>query len=73
MRTVSMLTSSGVVEFEIHHRSLAIEENAWFAGASRPKETSVSAHTDPSSPIQHTALVGHRQLNSMLDVHGRLR
>ena len=29
-----MLTSSAVVEGEIHHHSLAIEENAWFAGAS---------------------------------------
>ena len=32
------LTSSAVVEGEIHHRSLAIVENAWFAGVSRPKE-----------------------------------
>ena len=68
-----MLTSSGVVEGEIHHRSLAIEENAWFAGASRPKETSVSAHTDPSSPIQHAAPDGDRQINGSLEVHGRLR
>ena len=30
------LTSSAVVEGEIFHRSLAIEENAWFAGVSRP-------------------------------------
>ena len=33
------LTSSAVVEGEIFHRLLAIEENAWFAGVSRPAET----------------------------------
>jgi cytoskeletal protein CcmA (bactofilin family) len=32
------LTSSAVVEGEIFHRLLAIEENAWFAGVSRPAE-----------------------------------
>ena len=34
------LISSAVVEGEIHHCSLAIEENAWFAGVSRPAEAS---------------------------------
>ena len=34
------LTSSAVVEGEIHHRALAIEENAWLAGVSRPEEAS---------------------------------
>ena len=34
------LTGSAVVEGEIHHRSLAIEQNAWFTGVSRPEEAS---------------------------------
>ena len=41
------LTSSAVVEGDIHHRSLVIEENAWFAGVSRPEEASASKVTDP--------------------------
>jgi cytoskeletal protein CcmA (bactofilin family) len=46
------LTSSAVVEGEIHHRSLAIEGNAWFAGASRPKKASANEDTDSPSAIQ---------------------
>jgi cytoskeletal protein CcmA (bactofilin family) len=64
-----ILTSSAVVEGEIHYRSLAIEENAWFAGASRPKETSASEHTDPPSPIQLVPPDGNRQINGSLEVH----
>jgi hypothetical protein len=64
-----MLTSSAVVEGEIHHRSLAIEENAWFAGASRPKEASASEDTDPPSPIQFVPPDGNRQINGLLEVH----
>ena len=54
-----MLTSSAVVEGEIHHRSLAIEENAWFAGASRPKEASAS--------IQLVSPDGNRQISGSLE------
>src|SRR4029079_18389812 len=46
------LTSSAVVEGEIHHRSWAIEENAWFAGVWRPEEASASGAMDPQSPVQ---------------------
>ena len=58
------LTSSAVVEGEIHHRSLAIEENAWFAGVSRPKE---SEDTDPQSLIQLVPTEGNRQINGSRD------
>ena len=61
------LTSSAVVEGEIHYRFLAIEENAWFAGASRPKEASASEDTDPPSPIQLVPTDENRQLNSTLE------
>ena len=66
------LTSSAVVEGEIFHRLLAIEENAWFAGVSRPAEnivdTSATAQsTDPQSPIQHVPTDGNRQINGTLD------
>ena len=66
------LTSSAVVEGEIFHRLLAIEENAWFAGVSRPAEnivdTSATAQsTDPRSPIQHVPPDGNRQINGPLD------
>ena len=61
------LTSSAVVEGEIHHRSLVIEENAWFAGVSRPEEVSASQVTNPSSPIQDVPTNGNRQVNGSLD------
>jgi len=64
-----MLTSTAVVEGEINHRSLAIEENAWFAGASRPKEASASEESDPPSPIQLVPTDGNRQINGSLEVH----
>ena len=66
------LTNSAVVEGEIHHRSLAIEENAWFAGASRPKEVSASEDADPQSLIQLVPTDANRQRNSSLEkeVHG---
>jgi cytoskeletal protein CcmA (bactofilin family) len=51
------------------HRSLAIEENAWFAGASPPKAASASENTDPPSPIQLVPLDGSRQTNGSLEVH----
>ena len=56
------LTCSAVVEGEIHHRSLAIEENAWFAGVSRPEEASASGVTD-----QLVATDGNRQINGSLE------
>ena len=37
------LTSTAVVEGEIFHRCLAIEENAWFSGVSHPEESLVDA------------------------------
>ena len=60
------LTSSAVVEGEIHHRSLAIEENAWFAGVSHPQETSASEVTDTRSPIQLVPTDGNQQINGSL-------
>lgn len=60
------LTSSAVVEGEIHHRSLAIEENAWFAGVSRPQETSASEVTDTRSPVQLVPTDGNQQINGSL-------
>ena len=61
------LTNSAVVEGEIHHRSLAIEENAWFAGASRPKE--VSSSEDNGSTISYSACADgpKRQRNGSLE------
>ena len=61
------LTSSAVVEGEIHHRSLAIEENAWFAGVSRPKEVSADEDTDPQSLIQLVPTDAKRQRNGSLE------
>ena len=61
------LTNSSVVEGEIHHRSLAIEENAWFAGVSRPKEVSASEATDPQSLIQLVPTDANRQCNGSLE------
>ena len=61
------LTNSAVVEGEIHHRSLAIEENAWFAGVSRPKEVSSSEDTDPQSLIQLVPTDAKRQRNGSLE------
>ena len=60
------LTSSAVVEGEIHHCSLAIEENAWFAGMSRPEEALASEVTD-SAPIQLVPTDGNRQVNGSLE------
>jgi cytoskeletal protein CcmA (bactofilin family) len=54
------LTSSAIVEGEIHHHSLAIEENAWFAGVSRPEEASASEVTDPRSRIELVPTEGTR-------------
>jgi cytoskeletal protein CcmA (bactofilin family) len=62
------LTSSAVVEGEIHHGSLAIEENAWFAGVSHPQKTSASDHMDPPSPIQLVPPDGNRQVNGSLEL-----
>jgi cytoskeletal protein CcmA (bactofilin family) len=59
-----MLTSSAVVEGEIHHRSLAIEENAWFAGASCPKEALASEDTEQPSPVQLVPTDGSHQINA---------
>jgi hypothetical protein len=56
-------------EGEIHHRSLAIEENAWFAGASRPKEALASEDTDQPSPIQLVPTDGSHQINASREVH----
>ena len=61
------LTSSAVVEGEIHYGSLAIEENAWFAGVSRPNQSSASEDADPPSPIQLVPTDGNRQVNGSLE------
>jgi cytoskeletal protein CcmA (bactofilin family) len=61
------LTCSAVVEGEIHHRSLAIEENAWFAGVSHPEEASASGATDSPSSIQLVPTDGDRLINSSLE------
>jgi cytoskeletal protein CcmA (bactofilin family) len=61
------LTSSAVVEGEIHHRFLAIEENAWFAGLSRPEEASASRATDSRSSIQLVPTDGDRLINALLE------
>ena len=62
------LTSSAIVEGEIHHRSLAIEDNAWFAGVSRPAEASASGAADRQSHVPSDEI---RQVNSSLvkEVH----
>jgi cytoskeletal protein CcmA (bactofilin family) len=59
------LTSSAVVEGEINHGSLAIEENAWFAGMSRPQELSANEATETRSP-RLTVPDGNWQINGSL-------
>ena len=54
------LTSSAVVEGEINHGSLAIEENAWFAGVSRPQEITTSEMAETRMPD------GNWQINGSL-------
>jgi cytoskeletal protein CcmA (bactofilin family) len=66
-KLMSTHPSSAVVEGEIHHRSLAIEENAWFAGVSRPEEASASEATDQPSPIQFVPTDGNRQNSGTLE------
>jgi cytoskeletal protein CcmA (bactofilin family) len=61
------LASSAVVEGEIHYRSLAIEESAWFAGVSRPQEASASEVTDTRSPFLLVPMDGNRQINGSLE------
>ena len=65
------LTSSAVVEGEIHHRSLAIEENAWFAGVSRPEEALPAGrriHRLPFSLCRRME-TGRSTVRSEKDVH----
>ena len=59
------LTSSAVVEGEINHGSLAIEENAWFAGVSRPQEVSANEVTETRSP-RLSLPDGNGQINGSL-------
>ena len=54
---------SAVVEGEILHRSLAIEECAWLAGVSRPEETSARDVTDTRFPIQQVPTDKNQQIN----------
>jgi cytoskeletal protein CcmA (bactofilin family) len=54
------LTSSAVVEGEINHGSLAIEENAWFAGTSRPQEITAGEMAETRLPD------GNWQINGSL-------
>lgn len=60
-----MLTSSAIVEGEINHRSLAIEENAWFAGVSHPQEVSANEVTETRSP-RLSLPDGNGQINGSL-------
>jgi hypothetical protein len=56
-----------IVEGEIQHRSLAIEENAWFAGASRPEEISASGATPQRPATQLVPTDGNQQVNALLE------
>ncbi len=58
------LTSSAVVEGEIFHRSLAIEENAWFAGVSHPEEASASRVTDQLVLTDEKAQLNRNEVHS---------
>ena len=53
-----MLTSSAVVEGEINHGSLAIEENAWFAGTSRPQDITASEVAETRMPDENWQING---------------
>ena len=61
------LTSSAIVEGEIHHHSLAIEENAWFAGVSRPEEASASRSDRSTVSYRAVPTDGTRQINGSLE------
>ena len=50
------LDSTAVVEGDIFHRTLAIEENARFEGTSRRNENKVDAPSRPPRPIARTDL-----------------
>ena len=65
------LTSTAVVEGEIFHRCLVIEENAWFSGVSHPGESLVDASASAQvnvapSPSQY-AHNGNAQINGPLE------
>ena len=62
-----MLNSSAVVEGDISYRSLAIEENAWFQGMSRPQENLIdtSASAQVKNPPSHIQLVPTDQTPSI--------
>ena len=53
-----ILTSSAVVEGEINHGSLAIEENAWFAGTSRPQNITASEMAETRMPDENWQING---------------
>jgi cytoskeletal protein CcmA (bactofilin family) len=67
------LTSSAIVEGDIFHGSLSIEENARFEGSSRREETVIDATQVPlSRPVAQTehivaAMEGSRKHNGPLD------
>lgn len=61
------LSGSAVVEGEIHHRSLAIEKNARFAGVSRPQEDAASDVMNTRSSLQLVPAFEDRQIEASLD------
>ena len=63
------LSRSAVVEGDISYHSLAIEEEAWFQGMSRPQENIVDTGmmNNPQSPIPLAPTAGTRQINGVLE------
>jgi hypothetical protein len=67
------LTSNAIVEGDIYHRSLSIEENARFEGSSRREETVIDVTQVPiSRPVTQTedivaAMEDSRKHNGPLD------
>ena len=59
---------NAVTVLKMAAQPLAIEENAWFAGVSRPDEASASGATDSPSSIQLVPTNGNRQINGSLEV-----
>ena len=61
------LTSSAVVEGELHHRTLVVEKNARFAGVSRPQEEAPKEVTNTRSSLQLVPIHENRQADAALE------
>ena len=61
------LTSSAVVEGELHHHSLAIEKHARFAGVSHPQEEAAREVRNTRSSLQLVATDENLQTNDALE------